>query len=193
MPRLRDRAFSDTKRSLESGGFWSVSLIISAPIAVLVGAALPEGTVWERAIGGLGAGALTLLVLVLMWFAWNLSQAGNRLTLDAYSERYNVLQQELTAAQSQIPIEPTDDEIVAALSATTKQQMVARSQDLLSGKAGAPWFDKSTNAQMIEYQLIEIRHVMSQTRPGWGSVANAMIVLTPTGSRVLQLLLAGKG
>jgi hypothetical protein len=128
-----------------------------------------------------------------MWFAWNLSQAGNRLTLDAYSERYNVLQQELTAAQSQIPIEPTDDEIVAALSATTKQQMVARSQDLLSGKAGAPWFDKSTNAQMIEYQLIEIRHVMSQTRPGWGSVANAMIVLTPTGSRVLQLLLAGKG
>jgi hypothetical protein len=87
---------------------------------------------------------------------------------------------------------PTDDEIIAALSDTTKQQMLVRAQDLLAGKASAPWFNPTTNAEMIQYQLMEIRHVATPPARGFfSSTVNAMIVLTPTGSRVLQRLMQG--
>jgi len=89
--------------------------------------------------------------------------------------------------QASIPL--STEEIIARLSDVTRQQMVVRGTDLLSGKAGAPWFDPVTSAQMTQFGLMKIRHVAQPANPPFGAAVNAIIELTPAGSRVIQRLM----
>jgi hypothetical protein len=90
---------------MEKPLFWIVALIIAAPVAVIVGAALPDGTLLERAFGGLVAGIATFIMLLAAWALFNLLHAGNRVALDAVKNALATAHGDIATLQAQIPTE----------------------------------------------------------------------------------------
>lgn len=126
----------------------------------------------------------------MCWFAVNLLHAGNRMALATQAEQFSSLQEALRQAQTSVPTELTDDEIIAALADETKRQMVAQGNELFAARTGTGWFSANSNGQMKQYQLVEVRHVPNAS--GRGAQVLSMLELTQTGARVLQRLVEMK-